>query len=195
MKIGDDHWLEGVKREPLPSGGPMNVRRFLVEHFTAGASGASSIESMRSNGLSAHFVIERDGTIIQCVPCNRIAYHAGKSKWRDPKTGVLYSGLNSCAIGIEIANGGSSYPEKFSKLAPVSAVHKHGGPKRLWERFPEEQVIAVEALSVALKQRYNLDDVIGHEDCSRGRKTDPGPAFPMSRIRAACGFTSRLPQI
>ncbi len=195
ITIGPDHWLVGVKRRAIPGGSAMNVRRFLVEHFTAGASADSSVDwwlQPGAKGANAHVVIDRDGTIIQCRPFNRTAGHAGRSRWKDPKTGILYDGLNSCSIGIEIANGGDSYPRKFSKLEPLKAAHKHGGPVTEWETYPEAQLKVVEELSKALVARYNLDDVVGHSDISPGRKVDPGPAFPMARIRVACGLSPNV---
>ena len=184
MKIGDDHWLEGVKREPIPGGSAMNVRRFLVIHFTAGASAQSSIDYWKElgTGVCAQFVIDRDGTIIQCRPCNRTAGHAGVSKWRG------FKNLNSCSIGIELANGGDSYPTKFSKLPPFHGRHKNGGPVTDWETYPPEQYAACEELAKCLVARYHLDDVVGHDDIAPERKSDPGPAFPMQKLREACGF-------
>ena len=190
MKIDADHWLDTAKRRPISGGAVMAIRRFLVIHFTAGASGMSSINYWRQlgNGVCAHFVIERDGTVYQCRPCNRTAGHAGSSKWKDPNSGLTYHGLNSCSIGIELANGGDSYPEKFSALEPTKAAHKNGGPVTEWETYPSAQLAACEMLSKVLCDRYHLDDVVGHEDIAPNRKTDPGPAFPMRLLREACGF-------
>jgi N-acetylmuramoyl-L-alanine amidase len=197
MTILPDHWLMHATRQHLPGGQPMPVRRFLVIHFTAGGTAQSSIDWWRkpeAKGASAHIVIDRDGTIYQCRPFNRTAGHAGKSGWSDPRTGTRYTGLNSCSIGIELANGGNSYPTRFAAgLAPVHARHKHGGPEVDWEAYPAAQLAACEALSKALVDRYHLDDVVGHEDIAPNRKTDPGPAFPMTALRSACGFTAPLP--
>ncbi len=191
MKITDDHWLDVAKRVPLPGGSEMPTRRFLVIHFTAGASARSSIDFWKTpeaKGASAQIVIDRDGTIYQCRPFNRTAGHAGASSWRDPKTRRQFAGLNACSIGIELANGGDSYPTKFSTLEPVTARHKNGGPITRWERYTPEQIAAVTELSRVLVARYHLDDVVGHEDIAPNRKNDPGPAFPMQQLREACGF-------
>jgi len=192
VTITPDHWLAEAIRRPLPGGSPMPVRRFLVIHFTAGASAESSISFWRTpaaKGASAHLVIDRDGTVFQCRPFNVTCGHAGKSRWKDPKSGREFVGLNSCSIGIELANGGSSYPARFAGgLLPIRAAHKHGGPVVEWEAYPAAQLAACEAISKALVTRYKLDDLIGHEDIAPGRKTDPGPAFPMGDLREACGF-------
>lgn len=190
MKINSDHWLETAKRRVILGGATMAIRRFLVIHFTAGASALSSIEWWKEKGgtVCAHFVIDRDGTIYQCRPCNRTAGHAGSSSWNDPKSGILYHGLNACSIGIELANGGDAYPERFSNLSPTIAAHKNGGPTKEWETYPSAQLAACEMLSKVLCDRYNLDDVVGHEDIAPNRKSDPGPAFPMRLLREACGF-------
>jgi N-acetylmuramoyl-L-alanine amidase len=187
MKINDQHLLEGVKRDLLPGGSAMNVRRFLVIHFTSGASGQSSINFWKTpaaKGASAHIVIDRDGTVIQCRPFNRTCGHAGKSRWKG------FDGLNSCSIGIELANAGDdvALALKWSKFAPIVAKHKNGGKAQKWEAYPPEQLAACEEVAKALVARYKLDDVVGHEDIAPSRKNDPGPAFPMAALRVACGF-------
>lgn len=192
MKIGPDHWLEGVKRMPLVTGGSMPVRRFLVEHCTEGW--ADGVEVMKNRGVSCHFLIQRDGEIIQCVPCNKVAYHAGQSSWKDSSTGKLYTGLNSCAIGIEFANVADlvreNYPSTMGTLAGKGIPRTRIEGKD-WETYPETQLAAGEALSKCLVERYNLDDLVGHYHISPGRKIDPGPAFPMGRFRVACGFREK----
>lgn len=193
MKIGDDHWLEEIERDPIASSRPMLVRRCVVEHFTAGATGRSSIRAMRERGVSAHIVIERDGTIIQCVPFDRKASHAGSSRWRDPRTGILYGTANDYGIGIEIANAGNddgalSWARKQPGFQSIKARHRNGGPEVEWEVYPQAQLNAVVAVTRALVARYNLDDITGHDCIAPERKDDPGPAFPMQAVREQCGL-------
>lgn len=201
--IGKDHWIEGAERNPLKSGGSMSIRRFLVEHFSGGW--ADAVHVMKERGVSAHLVVQRDGSFVQCVPFNQVAYHAGESAWRDPKTGILYRGLNSCSIGIEIANCGDLERQLYpSTMGPaysgkpiprITAKHKNGGGTKQWETYSPAQIATVTEISKALVARYNLDDVIGHDDISPGRKADPGPAFPLREIRLACGFPVAIPKL
>lgn len=191
MRIDANHWLEGVKRDELPGGSNMPIRRFLVIHFTSGASGQSSINFWKTpdaKGACAHLVIERDGTVIQCRPFNRTCGHAGKSRWKG------FDGLNSCSIGIELANAGDNakLAAKWSKLPLVKARHKNGGPIQEWEAYPEAQINACIEVSKALVARYKLDDVVGHEDIAPNRKNDPGPAFNMGKLRVACGLPAEI---
>jgi N-acetylmuramoyl-L-alanine amidase len=192
MRIDESHLLDMGKRDLLPGGAVMAVRRFLVIHYTAGATAQSSVNYWKqlANGICAHFVIDRDGGIIQCRPCNRTAGHAGASNWKDPKTGITYHGLNSCSIGIELANAGdnATLAAKWMKAPTVTLPHKNGGAPRQWEAYPEAQLAACTRLSQTLVKRYRLDDVVGHDDISPRRKSDPGPAFPMQDLREACGF-------
>ena len=204
MIITADHWLEGpgITRQHLPGGNEMSIRRALVIHFTDGATGQSSIDFWRTpaaEGASAHIVIERDGRIIQVRPFNRTCGHAGppgKSRWREPKTGRFFDGLNSCSIGIELANAGKDEPGKdafdWAKKQPgfasIRAVHRNGGPIREWESFPVDQLIACTQVAQLLVTRYRLDDITGHDCIAPERKDDPGPAFPMAALRASCGF-------
>jgi N-acetylmuramoyl-L-alanine amidase len=186
MTVDQSHCLEGALRRPLVGGSSMSTRRFLVIHFTSGASAESSIEFWRSpeaKGACAHIVIDRDGTVYQCRPFNQTCGHAGVSKWKG------FAGLNSCSIGIELANAGDNekLAAKWGKSG-VTAKHKNGGDLKKWEGYPLAQLAACEAVSKALVARYKLDDVIGHEDIAPSRKNDPGPAFPMAALRIACGF-------
>jgi N-acetylmuramoyl-L-alanine amidase len=187
MQVLSDHFLETAIREVIPGGSPMNIRRFLVIHFTSGATAKSSINFWRSkeaNGASAHIVIDRDGTLYQCRQFNVTCGHAGRSEWKG------FESLNSCSIGIELANAGddSKLASKYTKLPLVKASHKNGSTTKEWEAYPEEQLKVCVDVSRAIVARYNLDDVVGHEDIAPNRKNDPGPAFPMQRLREACGF-------
>ena len=199
MKITADHWLETARRRLILGGATMKTRRCVVIHFTAGATAQSSIDFWRkpaAKGASAHVVIDRDGTIYQCRPFDRTCGHAGESRWIDPNTGRRHYGMNACSIGIELANGGDS-PEliaKWSNLAPVKAAHRNGGTVRLWEAYTEPQLAACTLVTRALVERYNLDDVTGHDCIAPERKNDPGPAFPMQALREACGL-SGLPAV
>ena len=177
--------------EPIRGGQPMNIRRFLIMHFTSGATAQSSInfwKSAEAKGASAHFVIDRDGTLYQCRPCNTTCGHAGVSEWTHE--GRTFTNLNACTIGIEFANAGdsSNLITKWSKLPPLLAKHKNGGPRCNWERYTPEQITTGKALALALVKRYNLDAILGHDDIAPDRKVDPGPAFPMQDFRTYCGF-------
>ncbi len=197
----DDHKFakDGHRVDQVPStfiGGTFGrVPRIAVIHFTYGGtarSSASWFRDPRNPGSSAHVVIERDGAVIQCVPLDRVAWHAGKSRWRD------IVGLNAHSFGIELANWGylkragegwSSYtgtriPE------PFVAVHRNGNPDGSrqpigWEPYPQAQFEAAVDIVRALVRRYHVDEIVGHDDISPTRKWDPGPAFDMARFRAA----------
>ncbi len=194
-----DHWLDGAKRLPYPAGPEMAVRRFGIAHFTSGATALSSVEFWRSTAArsaEAHVIVDRDGTVYQIRPFNQECDHAGKSSWREPRGGREFAWLNRCSIGIEFANAGNDEPGRdafdWAKKQPgfqsISAKHKNGGPLQDWEVFPEVQILAGIAIFQAIVQRYHLDDVVGHDDIAPARKVDPGPAFPMARLREACGF-------
>lgn len=194
-----DHFLDEAKRDLIEGGAPMDVRRALVIHFTGGATAASSVEAMRERSLSAHLVVDRDGSVIQCRAFNRVASHAGASRWVDPNTNKRYEGLNACSIGIEIANAGNDdgalkWARKQPGFASITAKHRNGGKTVEWEEYPAAQLAAVTEIAKLLVETYHLDDVTGHDCIAPERKDDPGPAFPMEELRKACGF-SGLPVV
>ncbi len=92
----------------------------IVLHYTGMADTESAIAKLCSpaSEVSAHYVVMEDGYILQCVPEARRAWHAGAAVWEGE------SDINSCSIGIEIANPG----------------HSHGYPD-----FPKRQIAAVTA--------------------------------------------------
>jgi N-acetylmuramoyl-L-alanine amidase len=203
MKVNGKHLLDGAKLDLIPGGSAMPVRRLLVIHFTSGAAAQSSIDYWRSReakGACAHLIIDRDGTIFQCRPFNRTAAHAGASSWWDPKSKKRRTGCNAFSIGIELANAGDGVegslatPLAFGKYpCPAGAIearHKNGGPLTLWEKFRGAQLRSCFAAALALFERYHLDDVRGHDEIAPKRKNDPGPAFPMTELRALLDLKS-----
>jgi N-acetylmuramoyl-L-alanine amidase len=206
MDITSDHLFEDANLAIIDGGNQMPVRRLLVIHFTSGMSAQSSIDfwnSPQARGASAHIIIDCDGTLFQCRPFDRIAGHAGVSRWKDPTNGIR-RGCNAFSIGIELANAGDSVsgtvdkPLAFGKhrceAGAIRAKHKNGGPIKLWEKYAQAQLDACFAAAKALVERYNLDDVCGHEDIAPERKNDPGPAFPMKDLRELVGFHG-LPKV
>ncbi len=180
-------------------GGPMTPR-FIVAHDTAGATRKfSSVQwfASRSCPTSAHFVIERDGTITQCVETNKRAWHAGESAWKDIRF------LNSCSVGIEIVNPGIlrrkddacqlvyrvSGRESIVETFPaadcrhlVTAEHGDG----YWLPYTQDQIAAFTAIARALAEEYaECNEIVTHWEISPRRKIDTGPQFPLAEVRKA----------
>lgn len=189
-----NHRLQGdnVAFKATPNVGGRLVPRYLVLHYTAGSSAASSIASLCTHkpqgNASAHLVLARDGAITQLAPFNVITWHAGVSQWN----GIV--GLNSASIGIEIDNAGpmnvvgDKFIAWFGREYPAAdvlmAAHKHGGPVRPWHAYTALQIERALELADLLTAEYGLVDILGHDDIARGRKQDPGPAFPLASIAA-----------
>lgn len=183
---------EGVSFRQTPNVGGALEPRFLVLHYTAGRDTESSVESLCTRkpqgNASAHLVLGRDGRIVQLAAFNTVTWHAGVSQWN----GI--NGLNPFSIGIEMDNAGllhregERYVSWFGKPYPDSdvllAAHRHGGGTQPWHTFTEQQIERALALCELLVAHYRLEDVLGHEDIARGRKTDPGPAFPLAAVRS-----------
>ncbi len=164
--------------------------RFLIIHYTAGASFGSSVAWFQNPiaKASAHVVIGRDGQITQMVAFNQIAWHAGTSAWNG------LSGINDFGIGIELDNSGSldqrgqHWFTWFNELIPVEevlvATHKNEIVERGWHVFPTQQLEALVEVAATIIDKYEISEVLGHDDISPHRKIDPGPAFPMASFRS-----------
>jgi N-acetylmuramoyl-L-alanine amidase len=163
---------------------------YLVMHYTAGATleGAVAALTNPKARASAHLVIGRDGAVVQLVPFNRVAWHAGASRWEG------YVGMNRYSIGIELDNAGKLkrhgnhwrawFGREYDNDDVIVAAHKHGGQVCGWHAFPTAQIEAALEIGLLLFDKYDLKDVVGHDDIAPGRKLDPGPAFPMHSFRA-----------
>jgi N-acetylmuramoyl-L-alanine amidase len=162
----------------------------LVIHFTAGASLDSSARTLSdpASKASAHLVIGRDGKIAQLVPFDTVAWHAGVSSFQGR------TGFNQYSIGIEIDNAGrlsqtasGNFLTWFSKPIPkkdaVQAVHRNESKATWWHAYTETQIERVFEVCALLVERYGIKLIVGHEEIAPGRKTDPGPAFPLDRMR------------
>lgn len=187
-----NHRLVGVPFIPANASGGEMVPSLIVEHDTAGRiEKGSSVAWFRSKECttSAHIVIERDGSIVQMVPFNRRAFHAGKSSWR----GRTF--LNSGAIGIEVVNPGlldrngrAWFHRPTEKGFPVSdLVHKctpeHGDG--WWLPYTEAQIRANKEVCRALCEEYEgCNEIVTHWMISPGRKVDTNPLFPLEEVRA-----------
>ncbi|WP_462319071.1 N-acetylmuramoyl-L-alanine amidase [Marinilabilia sp.] len=161
----------------------------IVIHYTAGSSLSSSVNWLTNPQAkaSAHLVIGKSGEIVQLVPFNIKAWHAGRSIWKGRQ------GLNHFSIGIELDNAGmlekradgfyTCFGKRIDNSQVVLAPHKNGREEKAWEAFTEKQIDAVEKICLILKEEYPITEIVGHDDIAPKRKTDPGPAFPLQNLR------------
>lgn len=173
-----------------PNKGDELIPEYLVLHYTASPNFNQALKWLTNPQAkaSAHLLIGRDGNITQLVPFNEVAWHAGKSQWRNT------SGLNNYSIGIELDNAGplkkagdtwvAWFGTRYPNNEVIEAVHKQQKTPQGWHLYTAEQMAAVLEVSTLLVQHYGLKDVLGHDDIAPGRKTDPGPAFPMDSFKA-----------
>jgi AmpD protein len=116
-------------------------------------------EAIAGRKVSSHLLIRRDGEVVQFVPFDKRAWHAGESCFRGRRA------CNDFSIGIELEGQDEE---------PYTAVQ--------YERLSE----AVKAL-VRTYPGLTLQGIAGHSDIAPGRKTDPGPAFDWAGFRQRLG--------
>lgn len=134
---------------------------FVIIHHTAQNSTQQTINTFLVKGkseVSSHYIVGKDGEVVQMVNDYLRANHAGVGKWGNT------SDLNSSSIGIELDNNGVDQP------------------------FTDPQIKSLLVLLDALKKRYNIPtaNFIGHADIAPGRKNDPRN-FPW-KVLAKKGF-------
>lgn len=112
--------------------------------------------------VSAHFLIRRDGELIQYVPCLERAWHAGASRWRS------HERCNDFSIGIEL-EGSEDLPFEEEQYRVLERL-----TRALREAYPITDCVG--HCDIALPP---------------GRKTDPGPYFEWARLAAPQGTARR----
>ena len=166
----------------------LNDLEHIIIHYTAGSNRQSSVDVLcdPKTKASSHFILGRDEKITQMLPCNIIAWHAGRSKWKDKIN------LNHCSIGIELDNAGSLqklpngdfqswFQKRFRDLSEVFLDEDGQG----WHQFTDWQIAKVIELCQLLVNTYpSIKYILGHNEISPGRKIDPGKAFPIDRVRS-----------
>ena len=150
-----------IKNSPNFSKNPRKTTKikFIIIHYTGMQSKRVSIDRLTSikHKVSCHYLICRKGKITQMVEEKKIAWHAGKSKWKN------YNNLNENSIGIELVNKGH---------------------KIKYESYPELQIDSLKKLCKKLKKKYKIKDccILGHSDIAPLRKKDPGEKFPWGKV-------------
>ena len=113
-------------------------------------------QEIAGSEVSAHLLIRRDGEVVQYVPFDRRAWHAGQS---------CFAGRERCndfSIGIEL-EGCDDRPYEAVQYRALADIGK-----ALLKTFPT----------------LSPERIVGHSDISPGRKTDPGPYFDWKHFRS-----------
>lgn len=122
----------------------------VIIHGTGSLNEEGTISwlSSRESKVSYHYMIGRDGAVVQFVEETARAWHAGKSKW--PALGFPHTSVNSWSVGVGLVNDGST-------------------------PYPPIQYRVCADLVAGITQRHGigLDMVRGHNEVSPGRKVDP----------------------
>ncbi|MDO8789584.1 MAG: N-acetylmuramoyl-L-alanine amidase [Sulfuritalea sp.] len=149
----------GALWQPSPS---FDQRRpnFVILHQTTNDNAATALATLTDpqRKVSAHYLIGRDGAVMQLVDEAERAWHAGESWWGGS------TDLNSASIGIELDNSGD---EVFAE-AQIVALLALLDELRTRYRIPAANVLA-------------------HGDIAPTRKVDPSRLFPWQRL-ATHGF-------
>jgi AmpD protein len=149
--------VHGISLPPGEFGGPWIDQLFTNVLLPDAHPYFAGVAGLR---VSAHLLIRRSGEVVQYVPFQRRAWHAGVSSWAGRER------CNDFSIGIELEGADHSPYEstQYAMLARVIAV--------LCRSYPQ----------------LTPDRVVGHSDIAPGRKSDPGPAFDWPRLRSLVQF-------
>lgn len=201
MKISNHRLVEASWIDSPNHGGSLDVLDTAIIHYTGGGDALSSVQWLCNprSQASAHLVIGRDGRLYQLIPFDTVAWHAGRSAWTNPN-GTLREGYNKYSIGIELDNAGilestrSGFVSWFGRSYPKEEVyygtHRNETGSRYWHRFTETQVLITEEICRLLIEEYGIKYILGHEEVSPRRKQDPGPAFPLDKLRDRIFYAS-----
>lgn len=153
------HDLPVIARPSPNHGERRQLVDMLVFHYTGMESAAAALDRLcdPKAEVSAHYLIDEDGTVYALVDEARRAWHAGAGYWAGE------TDINSRSVGIELQNPG----------------HGFG-----YRDFPARQIAVLEKISRYLITKYPIPTrhVLGHSDVAPGRKQDPGELFPWRAL-------------
>jgi N-acetylmuramoyl-L-alanine amidase len=144
--------------------------KFIIFHYTGMTTESASLNRLTNSQseVSSHYLIKNNGEVVMMVPDLYIAWHAGKSYWKNFKS------LNKNSIGIEISNPGHNLRYK---------------------KFSKKQVQSILKISKFLIRKYKIKkkNILGHSDIAPNRKKDPGEKFPWKFLsKHKIGFWHNL---
>jgi N-acetylmuramoyl-L-alanine amidase len=144
--------------------------KFIIFHYTGMTTDSASLNRLTNSQseVSSHYLIKNNGEVVMMVPDLYIAWHAGKSYWKNFKS------LNKNSIGIEISNPGHNLRYK---------------------KFSKKQVQSILKISKFLIRKYKIKkkNILGHSDIAPNRKKDPGEKFPWKFLsKHKIGFWHNL---
>ncbi|UDG79915.1 N-acetylmuramoyl-L-alanine amidase [Candidatus Steffania adelgidicola] len=143
--------------------------RFLIFHYTA-VNDKESLRLLTHGSVSAYYLIpsypkqlNKKPVVLQLVPENKRAWHAGVSSWAGRNN------INDTSLGIEIVNDG---------------FHEGKTDRPLWIPYHKEQTVLATHLARDIIARYHIkpQNVLAHSDIAPLRKSDPGPLFPWKEM-------------
>ncbi len=161
----------------------------IVIHYTGSGTlvGTARWFQDPASSVSAHYLVGKDGAIVQMVKEGERAWHAGASVWQGR------SNCNRFSIGVEIINWGllekkddgfycainNQYTQRYNGQRPVEMAGKY------WEPYTDKQYEALAELVRDIQERRGIDleMIVGHTDIAPGRKIDPGAHFDWARFR------------
>ncbi len=139
----------------------------IILHCTEGmwSSALRWLTTKDATPVSAHYMIGKDGRLVQMVALNDVAFHAGGTKEK-PSSWLGRTVINDRSVGIELEN-------------------KNDGK----DPYPAVQIAVCLWLCLRLCRTNSIfpDDVVGHFDVDPGRKTDPA-GFPWGSFRSSLDF-------
>ena len=144
--------IHGISLPPGEFGGD------VIPHFFCGRldfAAYPELNWLREVRVSAHLLIRRDGEVIQFVPFDKRAWHAGVSSFNERTQ------CNDFSIGIEL-EGTDAVPYEMIQYVRLAAVVR----------------LLMRKYNAITHQR-----IVGHSDVAPGRKTDPGPHFNWDVLR------------
>lgn len=160
----ESEMAEGVNLDWISRPRKGTVTLLVLHHTATGNEASLRILSGRdpSTRVSVHYLVtdEPEPRIIEIVPEDKVAFHAGVAQWRGDRD------LNESSIGVEVVNlDGNVHP------------------------YSEAQFAVIASLTADIVRRHGIAarNVVAHSDIAPGRKQDPGTLFPWRRLEREAG--------
>ena len=154
---------------------PSEFQKYIVLHDTEGegdASGVVDYWDSSGRGVGAHFIINKDGSIIQCVPLENITHHAGYGDTgHNELYGIVEDGRDDMVGSTPIGDWASDYGMNAWSIG-IEMMHVGGSGD-----YPEAQLVALDNLIAYIDAHYGFQSAIIDHKAWRTGNSDTSPEF------------------
>ena len=158
-----------INYKPLPANqynADNTKKEIIILHHTAGRTIDDALNYWKQNAdkVATHFIIGRDGEVVQCIPDEKWAYALGiktatfpfRLQWE----GAAFQ-IELCALGFLTEKGGKFYAYTGDEIPESEISHINYRGYKAYHKYTDAQLNSLRELLQHLSQKFNIPLLVG----------------------------------